>query len=100
MRLTDKVITAERLAHLTWAAALLSEGGYILIREGSTIGNRIKQWRINVRCGDMEHTSSSQATLDKDKVDTFEGLTLAMDRAVQWLRGARAQTNKEIPPHA
>ena len=92
MKLTEKVITAERLAHLTWAASALSEGGYVLIRHSREKDGRFSEWRVNVRLGEMEHTSTSQTQgLARNRPDTFGALVLAMDRAVQWLRGALAQ---------
>ncbi len=83
--LTDEGITEDRLAHLTWAASALSTGGYVLIRQGEDRESRVKQWRVNVRYKDMEHTATATPALDRNP---FPALVLAMDRAVQWLRAA------------
>ena len=81
----------QRLGLLLLAAADMSRDRYVLTRYSTRHG----AWKVSVRfyhpqpcacqgplpcLGTVEHVTQSQ-----------ESLLLAMDRAVQWLRGARAQ---------
>ena len=86
-----------RLAYLLLAATELSTGGYVLIRyarhvEGRTDEKKSDHWRVNVRFGEIEHTSSAQVVhRARAGVQRWQPLILALDRAVQWLSTSTAR---------
>ncbi len=79
-------IDLARVALALLALTELSEGQYVLIRAGRRAPDQTRQWRINVRAQGHEHTSTAL-----DRGDPAQALLLAMDRALQWLRGVQAR---------
>jgi hypothetical protein len=80
----------DRLAHLLWAAISLSEGGQVWISEQPLTGavkykgRLAKRACVTVAYGGVTHTAKAEP--DIDRVNVYETIVVALDRAVQWLR--------------
>lgn len=90
-------VDVRRLAYLFLAASELSTGGYVLVRyarhvEGQAGEKKHDHWRVNVRFGEIEHTSSAQVVVRaRAGAQRWQPLLLALDRAVQWLSTSTAR---------